>query len=188
MSTTTVSDDLQQLLDRNEELLWHGTPEWQPLRLRYLVMAVPLTVFALIFGTVLVALTTVAIANAYGVVAGVAAGSLIVGGTFALALIGTLKTARLRYDHAEYAVTNERLIEFGGTVGRDYSSIEWDSIQDVEVNVGLVDKFYDTGSIRAIAAGSLGSGVSFDYIPDPYATAEPIEEARRRKREALAQA
>lgn len=81
--------------------------------------------------------------------------------------------------HAEYAVTDQRFIAFGGIVGRDVSSVRWENVRDVEVDVGLTDKLFDTGTVRVIVPGVEGdgqsSGAQFRYLAEPYEVLEHVE-------------
>lgn len=98
----------------------------------------------------------------------------------------------LKYSHAEYAATDMGLVQFGGIIGRDYSTVDWDDVQDLEVDVGLLDKIFGTGSINARTAGidpstlkgqagatSLGGqGVHFRWVENPYEVLEDLKEGR----------
>jgi hypothetical protein len=59
------------------------------------------------------------------------------------------------HKYVEYAITDKRIIIQKGLVGRDFDSIDYEKIQDISVNVGLIDKFFGTGTIIASSAGWL---------------------------------
>lgn len=98
------------------------------------------------------------------------------------------------YTHAEYAATDERLIQFGGIVGRDVSWLAWDNVVDVEVDVDPLDAVFGAGTVYANAAGVAPpdtvrvalltkggtderrpAGVQFDFVEDPYAALQTLE-------------
>ena len=81
----------------------------------------------------------------------------------------------------------------GGTVGRDSSSVDWSDVQDAEVEVGLYDGPFDTGTLRFSRAGRATpaergdaggdgedafAGVQFERIPDARRVAEVLERGR----------
>lgn len=53
---------------------------------------------------------------------GLLGGLMSVPAIFVLFLILAIVLVKHRYDLAEYAATDQRLIQFGGTIGRDYST------------------------------------------------------------------
>lgn len=173
------SEDLERVLADGEEVLWHGKPDRQSHVVGYLVGAIPLLLF---FGPIVFIPTMFAV-----LMVGVAiqAGALYLVGGFLFAAVlsvlvvfgGSYLLARRAYDFAEYAVTDRRLITFGGFVGRDYSTVDWSNVEDFEVNVGFVDGHYRTGTISAVTAGS--GGVSFSSVADPYDVLDTIESLRR---------
>jgi len=59
----------------------------------------------------------------------------------------------LAYNYVGFVITNIRVIFQSGIIGRDYQSIDLDKIQDINVNVGLLDTIFKTGSIFVKTAG-----------------------------------
>ena len=47
-----------------------------------------------------------------------------------------------------YAVTNKRIILQSGIIGRDFKSIDYDKIQNVSVNKGIVGVIFNVGNLR----------------------------------------
>lgn len=87
------------------------------------------------------------------------------------------------YQLSELGLTDDRLIELGGVVGRDASSVVLDDIQDVELKKGLVDEVFGVGGLRFKVAGGDSSGIRFTCIEDPHAALERIEDARKQAEE-----
>lgn len=180
MSTTIDrSEDLDRVLSDGEEVLWHGEPDRRSLIVGYIVGAIPLLFFLgpMVFIPTIFAVMMVGIAIEAG--AAYLVVGFVVAAIFTLVVVfgGVYLLAKRAYNFAEYAVTDRRLITFGGFVGRDYSTVDWANVEDFEVNVGFVDDRYGTGSVSAVTAGS--GGVSFSSIADPYAVLDTIESVRR---------
>lgn len=115
------------------------------------------------------------------------------GMVLSLAGLGTAGKRALTYRNVEYVATDRRVLSFGGAVGRDSSSVDWSDVQDVEVDVGLVDGPFDTGTLRFSRAGRATpgeradaggdgeeafAGVQFERIPDAHRVAEVLERGR----------
>lgn len=169
---------LRTILREGEVLRWHAGPRAAPIYAQHGVVGLLLLFFFgpfLFFGLI------------FGFVIGEAAGNQALGpgmlilalGTGFLFLVGVPLSAKLRYDKAEYAATDERLIQFGGVVGRDYSTIKWENVRDVEANVGVIDRIFGTGSLQLTVAGvggpTGGGGVKFAYVETPYEHLKTIE-------------
>ena len=72
-----------------------------------------------------------------------------------LIAIGPPIYAILVHKHVEYVITGKRILVKKGLIGRDFNSIDYEKIQDVSVNVGVIDKIFVTGSIISSSAGHL---------------------------------
>ena len=59
----------------------------------------------------------------------------------------------LAFRNTEYLLSNQRLITQTGAVGLDTRFVDLEKIQEVNVNVGVFDRLFGTGSIYAITAG-----------------------------------
>jgi uncharacterized membrane protein YdbT with pleckstrin-like domain len=181
-----VSPLLQRLLREDEKLIWAGKPKKSAFMIANIVgTIIGAIIVTLFFGSFAFFILSVI----YGF--GVAVLSVI--GLFFLILVVGILIAKRRYTFAEYAVTNERLIQFGGFIGRSYSSVEWEKVQDFVVHIGVFDRIAGTGTIRAAVAGFAygpgwrgggpgGMGVAFRYVPDAYKVLEIIEKARPKRK------
>lgn len=159
------SDQLQSLLRPDEELLWRATPRHLPIYVQHVLVTLLILVFLgpFFFGFVVLGLL---VEEGLGLL-------LFLVPLYPLtSVVVGVPTAKLRVDRAEYAATDQRLIQFGGIVGRDYSSIKWENIRDVEVHVGVLDTLFGTGRVQFTVAGvggpTGGGGVKFAFVDDPY--------------------
>lgn len=136
---TTVQD----VLDPKEKIVWQGKPKFWPfiwpsffaILFGLFFMAIPLFIFA-VDGDVFILLFP----------------HFWIGLAIA---IGAPLYAILVHKHVEYVITEKRVLIKKGLIGRDFDSIDFEKIQDVSVNVGLVDKIFGTGTIVATSAGAL---------------------------------
>ena len=77
----------------------------------------------------------------------------------------------LSYKNTEYAITNQHLITQTGAIGLDTRFVDLEKIQEVNVNIGFIDKLFGTGNIFALSfsQASIGailtdSGFSYPQI------------------------
>jgi len=99
----------------------------------------------------------------------------------------------IRYRVTHYAITNKRIILQKGIIGRDFKSIDYDKVQDVSVNVGLIDKMFGTGKI-IISNGSvivdsrnnsLATSSLLNSIESPYELLKTIQTHLSKRKESL---
>lgn len=171
---------LEALLLEDEQLLWHARARPIAIYAKYL---------AVVLVTGLVGWPSLAIfVNVDVTVEGASANLGLVAWISLLALLVAGLAARQRARHAEYAVTDQRLIAFGGIVGRDYSAVKWGDVREHEVDVGPVDALFGTGTVGFTVAGTAAlepgvwvtdddraAGVFFPYVPAPYEALSDIE-------------
>lgn len=172
-----ASDELQQLLRDDEELLWRGTPNrWRLVTDGFKVLGPVLFVLWMI-GVFVVFMVGLAIEAAGGDPLSILP---MVGGVALLVVLvvaaGVFWVADRRYDHAEYAATDDRLVSFGGAFGRDASSVDWESVRDLEVTVGGLDGLFGTGTIHVATEGS--GDLAFRYVDRPHELAAALDAVR----------
>ncbi len=62
-------------------------------------------------------------------------------------------------------ITNQRVIIRSGAIGKNTRFVDLDKIQEPHVKVGLVDKWFGTGSIMVLTAGQVAmSPMGGDFI------------------------
>lgn len=89
----------------------------------------------------------------------------------------------LVYKNTRYAYTNKRMMFRTGFFGIDFKAVDYDKIQNLEVNVGPLEKLFNVGSIRAFSGqfasnGEHGTRAVFDCfkaIDDPYGVFKAIK-------------
>ncbi len=62
------------------------------------------------------------------------------------------------FRNTEYLISNQRLITQTGAIGLDTRFVDLEKVQEVNVNVGVIDRLFGTGSIYAMTAGQAYMG------------------------------
>ena len=139
-------DSIDNLLDKNEKILWRGKPKFWPFFLPSLTM-LPFGLFWLAVSSVFVYL----LVSTFGAV-----GFLLPHFWIGIYLIlGIPLYTALVYRYVDYALTDKRIMIRRGLIGRDFKIIDYDKVQDVYVRVGITDRFFNTGDIVVTSASSI---------------------------------
>jgi len=156
---------LKEVMDKGEKVLWRGKPKFWPFVFGSLV--------ASLFGLVLLSIPVFIFLTTGDLIA-IMLPHFWVG---LIVFIGPLAYAVLVHKHVDYAITGKRVIVKKGLIGRDFDTIDFEKMQDISVNVGVIDKIFGTGSIISSSAGRMrysrrGSynvpGNIFRAIENPY--------------------
>lgn len=148
--------ELDKILDQEEKVLWEGTPSFWPFLLGG-------SIFTFIFGLFWMVFLIPFIFTAFR---DIVSGSHIYGfGIFLLPhfwvglflVIGIPVYLILVYKHTYYAITEKRVVFQKGWIGRDFESIDFDQISNIEVNVGVFDKIFEKGNTGSILVSTAGS-------------------------------
>jgi uncharacterized membrane protein YdbT with pleckstrin-like domain len=75
-----------------------------------------------------------------------------------------------------YYLTNLRLIEERGIIGKRIMSIWLDKVQDVTYTFGILGRIFGFGDIEVESAGTYGK-IIFGFLPSPQKLREEIEKA-----------
>ena len=76
----------------------------------------------------------------------------------------------------KYYLTNIRLIDERGIIGRRIVSISLDNVQDVTCRFGILGRIFGFGDIEIESAGTYGK-IVFEFVPYPEEIQERIESA-----------
>lgn len=161
-------NETSKILEPNEKVIWSGKPKY----LSYVLSSFGgIIFFAIFLGVFLIPFsnsTINGVNNPYLIP--------LVGffGVIILTLIFTL----LSYSFIEYALTNKRVIVQTGIIGRDFKSIDYDKIQNINVNVGLVGRIFNTGLLRV-------DGIGFVSISKPYEVMHFLQKQLSSRKEKL---
>lgn len=76
----------------------------------------------------------------------------------------------------KYYLTNLKLVEKRGVIGKRIVTISLDKIQDVKCKFGIIGRIFGFGDLEIESAGTLGK-IIFHFIPSPRKFQEKIQKA-----------
>ena len=76
----------------------------------------------------------------------------------------------------KYYLTNLKLVEKRGVIGKRIVSISLDKVQDVKCKFGIIGRIFGFGDLEIESAGTLGK-IIFHFIPSPEKFQEKIQKA-----------
>lgn len=82
------------------------------------------------------------------------------------ACIGQLVKANLEHKNIQYAITDKRVVVRNGVVGLDFENINYTDISNVQVNVSVIEKLRNVGSV--FITTSSGNTICLAAIAQPY--------------------
>lgn len=145
VSNPYLPDVFQAIRDKDEKLLWVG----KPARVPFIVSGFPFLFFGLCWG----AFDYFGFIRHMGGKGGIPLGFAIP--FFALHLIpfwaSVLNMLRLVLvaGNTYYGVTPKRIMTRSGFWGTDFTTVDFDQISNLDVNVNPIENLYGVGSIRA---------------------------------------
>ena len=166
--TAYLPQDLRDMLDRDEKVLWAGKPRKAPLVLKSFISTVivlpfiiiPFFIFQITGPALLNPIVIIFFLFWYGIIS-----------IFAIMPIYNF----LMWKNIWYMLTNKRVIVRTGLIGIDYDILELENIQQINVNVGLIDKIYNTGTIVLQSIGV--KPITLWAVEEPYKIQKVIRRA-----------
>ncbi len=147
----------ESIRDSDEELLWSGKPEFIPFILGAIGgVFVPL---------IIVGLFVFVFTNTEGETTG-----LVTPGWVAILFIifGLLPliTRIFVYSNTAYAYSNKRIMIRTGFIGTDFKTIDYDKISDIEVNVNVIERIFNVGTVRFFSGRSISHKKGANLLTD----------------------
>lgn len=171
-------NEIPQILEPKERVIYDGKPQYAPY------------ITAAIFGILIIFVIIGIIIRAYlrSVFWAIAVGIVI----FILGIILSTMT----YTRTHYAITNKRAIIQTGIIGRDFKSIDYDRMQNVSVDVGILGVIFKVGTIKIFTGEMETVGGKhprikakydrFNYIASPYEVLKKLQTNLSSRKEELA--
>jgi len=173
-------NEIPNVLEANEKIIWDGKPKYSAFMASALIGGLIILVFFSIF--------------------------FYFNKNFLFLLLGmilfslSVVLTHLTYKVTHYAITNKRVIFQSGIIGRDFTFVDYDKVQNATVDRGLIDVLFKTGSIK-IFSGKIGSKVirigkgsrvvttplydTIKYIPNVYEVFRILQDSLSKRKESL---
>jgi len=152
-----IPADLKAILEKDEKILWIGKPKSAPFILKGLVV-VPIVVLFGVFPLLIVPREVFTVLPVLFF--------LVLWELFPVIFILSVTLYPiLLLRNILYIVTDRRIIVRKGVIGIDYDILNLELVQQVNIDVGIWDKVYGTGTLVIQAIGV--SPVRLYSIPEP---------------------
>ena len=102
------------------------------------------------------------------------------------ALLGTL-IRYLRQRYTVYAITNHRLLEQTGILGKSYADCSLSKIQNVYIDVTVSGRIFGFGTLRVATAGIAKTEIHWKHLKEPIKVHRELNEAIRQSIRDIAQ-
>lgn len=165
----SLPEDLSDII-KGEKVIWIGKPKLAPFILKRLLGTVPFLAFMLfplfifrfggIWSTPATFFIMLFLAFWYG--------------TLLLVFSSLTVYPLLVWRNIYYVLTDRKLIVRRGVIGIDFDILKLELVQQVNVNVGVIDKIYGTGSIIVQAVGV--QPLVIENVENPLKVREVIDE------------
>ena len=170
VDTETPSEEFGQNVHDDESIAWVVTPDKNARLLKNVVQGIP---GAAVAGVLVGGIAGIFAAGALGPQLAVVAGGLVFLGVVALALFATVK--QYLFEETEYAMTDDRLIDYSGAFGRELSSVPLKGIQDAEYSTTFVEERFGVGDVTVDVHRGYDP-IHLVAVADPAAVAREISE------------
>jgi hypothetical protein len=174
-----IPAEFDAVKDYDETILWSGKPTFIP----FLAQGIPFLLFGLMWG----AFDSIFFLGIFSGGFGGMSWFLMPFMLFHLfpfygSILNMFRLA-LVFRNTRYAITTKRVMIRSGFFGIDFKAIDFDKIQNLEVNVGPLEKLYNVGSIRIFSGqiihtknGTRDGSDIFKAIQDPYAVFKQLKQ------------
>lgn len=171
-------NEIAQILEPKEKVVYEGKPEYAP----YMAANLFASILAGIF---------------IGVFLGLLSKSIILAVSIGIViLILGIVITNIAYARIHYSITNKRAIIQKGIIGRDFKSIDYDRMQNVSVDVGILGVIFKVGNIKIFTGEMETIGGNnprvrakydkFNYVSSPYEVLKQLQTYLSSRKEALA--
>lgn len=176
VESTDPTDDLVENLHADESPLWTITPDKSARLLAGAVTGFPGLAFVALF---LGGFAGVFAAQSTDVATGVVAGGGVAAGIFVLGY-GNLISEYL-FETTEYALTDDRIVDYSGRFGRTLAGVPLSGVQDAEYRVGFVEDWFGVGDVT-IDTDRGTEPMTLNAVANPSVVARELSEAANANR------
>lgn len=171
-----IPPQFEAVRDKDEQIFWTGKPAFVP----FILTGLPFLILGLLWGSIDYFGFIRHMKEMKGDMLGFAipffALHLL---PFWLSILNMLRLF-LVFGNTCYAFSNKRLLARSGFWGTDFKAIDYDKIQDIEVNVNPIENLFGVGTIQAFSGSVSSKGARiydrFIAVPNPYDVFRRIKE------------
>jgi len=129
--------NINQILESNEVVEWNSKPDEKVIKLLSLIIGI-------ICGSIILAMLS---QNYSNLKLPQNLKLIFLPITFILSIGVVYYIGKLWYNSIEYIITNKKVILQSGIIGRDFTSIDFDKIRNITVEVNIIGTIFKVGSI-----------------------------------------
>jgi len=177
MDMNQLPPEFDAVKDDDEVIYWTGQPEFIP----FLARGIPFLIFGLLWGA-FDFFFFMQVFSFGGFQGFLTIFMLLHLFPFYGSILNMIRLV-LVHRNTHYAITNKRLMLRSGFFGIDFKALDYDRIQNLEVNVGPLERMFNVGSIRAFTGemmhsrnGSRQIFSEFTAIHEPYEVFKQIKQ------------
>ena len=170
VDTEEASSEMRKNVHADESIAWVVTPDTGARLMKNIVQGIP---GAAVGGILLGGIAGVFAAGVLGPTLAVVVGALAFVGVILLSLYATFK--QYVFDRTEYAMTDDRLIDYSGAFGRELSGVPLEGIQDAEYSTTFIEQRFGVGDVTVDVHRGYDP-VSLNAVANPAAVAREISE------------
>lgn len=176
VASTEPTDDLLENLHDDERPLWTITPDKSARFLAGAVTGFPgLAVVALF----LAAFATVFASAPLGFETAVLVGAAVAVGVFVLGYASLI--ADYLFETTEYALTDDRVVDYSGRFGRELEGVPLSGVQDAEYRTDFVEDYFDVGDVT-LDTDRGTEPMTLKAVANPQAVARELSEVANANR------
>ncbi|MBS3991193.1 MAG: PH domain-containing protein [Erysipelothrix sp.] len=174
-----IPAEFEVVKDYDEHILWNGKPSFVP----FLAQGIPFLLIGLVWGAFDYFFVMSILNDGFGGMSTFLIPFMLVHlFPFWGSILNMFRLA-LVYKNVSYAITTKRVMLRSGFFGIDFKAVDFDMIQNMEVNVGPLEKLFNVGSIRLFSgeAMSTKNGMrsmydTFKAIENPYGVFKQLKQ------------
>src|SRR5690242_17049793 len=137
--------EFEAVTEPGEKVLWTGRPVFWP----FVLHAVPILILGLLWSLFDLGILGHAASGSKGRTDLFIYVFVFLHAFPAWGSIGYALYLVLVFRNTVYGYTNRRLLMRSGVIGTSFKSLDYDTIQELDVTVGVIDRLFGTGPVRA---------------------------------------
>jgi hypothetical protein len=174
-----IPPEFEAIKELDETILWIGKPAFVP----FIVQGIPFLLFGLMWGAFDLFFLMNILKSGFGGMNWFLIPFMLLHLFPFYGSILNMFRLVLVYPNVNYAITTKRIMIRSGFFGIDFKAVDFDKIQNMEVNVGPLEKLFSVGSIKIFSGETMSSknGMrsmydTFKAIDNPYGVFKQLKQ------------